>query len=254
MPQRRSEAFSHVGNFTGYMAVVASCLGELPPGQRILDLPAGNGLLADALRQAGHEVVCADINRERPDYRYVDMGEPLPFADAEFDAVLCLEGLEHLIDPVQLIRELARVVRPGGTVVLTTPNVMNFYSRLQFLFTGAHYQFNPAAVPELGAGEAADRGHVFALSYFQLRYLAGEFGLATRRILGDRWKRKALLPLYALILPFAWAWSWLLFTKQGDSRHEARNRKLLADAFCAPLLFSRSLVLVLEKSAATPRA
>lgn len=229
------------------MAVALRCLDELPPDRRILDLPAGNGLLADALRQAGHDVVCADINRERPDYRYVDMAQPLPFADAEFDVVLCLEGLEHLIDPVQLVRELARVARPGGTVIVSTPNVMNFHSRLQFLFTGVPYQFNPAAVPAISTGDAADRGHIFPLSYFQLRYLFEQYGVLTRRVLGDRWKRKALLPLYALLLPVAWAWSWLLFSRQGDQREAARNKTLLADAFSAPLLFSRSLVLVLEK-------
>lgn len=254
MSQRKSKrdsGFSHVENFTGYMAVALRCLEDKPPGLRVLDLPAGNGLLADALRHAGHEVVCADINRERQDYRYVDMARELPFADAEFDAVLCLEGLEHLIDPVQLVRELSRVVRPGGTVVVSTPNVINFYSRLQFLFTGVPYQFNPAAVRATPSSDVADRGHIFPLSYFQLRYLFGQYGLVTKRVLGDRFKRKALLPLYALLLPAAWIWSWLLFVKQGDPRQAARNRTLLADAFSAPLLFSRSLVLVLEKQSAS---
>ena len=229
------------------MAVALRWLEEKQPPLRILDLPAGNGLLADALRDAGHEVVCADINRERPDYVFADMARELPFADAEFDAVLCLEGIEHLIDPVRLIAELARVVRQGGTVVISTPNVANFYSRLQFLFTGVPYQFNPAAVPATVAGETTDRGHIFPLSYFQLRYLFEQHGLVTRELLGDRYKRKALLPLYVLLLPLAWLWSWLLFTKQGDRRQDARNRSLFAHAFSAPLLFSRSLVLVLEK-------
>lgn len=233
------------------MAVALRCLQDKPPGLRILDLPAGNGLLADALRAAGHEVVCADINRERPDYRYVDMAQALPFADSEFDAVLCLEGIEHLIDPVQLVRELSRVARPGATVIVSTPNVMNFYSRLQFLFTGAPYQFNPAAVPATPAGDAADRGHVFPLSYFQLRYLFEQYGLRAKQVLGDRWKRKGLLPLYAALLPIAWLWSWLLLSRQGDKREAARNKTLLADAFSAPLLFSRSLVLVLEKRQAS---
>jgi SAM-dependent methyltransferase len=245
--RNKSERFSHVANFTDYMAVALRSLEKKPPGLRILDLPAGNGLLADALRTAGHEVVCADINRERPDYVYADMAEPLPFADAEFDAALCLEGLEHLVDPVRLIAELARVVRPGGTVVVTTPNVINFYSRLQYLFTGVPYQFNPAAVPVIAAGDEADRGHVFPLSYFQLRYLFEHYGLRTKEVLGDRYKRKALMPLYALLLPVAWLWSWVLFTRQGDRRQTERNRTFLADAFSAPLLFSRSLILVLEK-------
>lgn len=243
-----SKAFSHVGNFTGYMQVAVDHFAARKERLRVLDLPAGNGLLADELRKMGHEVVCGDINRERPDYRYVDMAQPLPFADAEFDAVICLEGLEHLVDPVQLIAGLCRVTRPGGEILISTPNVINFYSRLQFLFTGVPYQFNPAAVPEVLPGAAADRGHVFPLSYFQLRYLFGQHGARVSRALGDRYKRKALMPLYLLLLPLGWLWSRMLFIGQGDSRYAARNRELLDAGLSGPLLFSRSLVLVLRKS------
>ena len=239
--------FSHVPNFTGYMEVVADHFAGGPKGLRILDLPAGNGLLADALRGMGNTVKCGDINRERADYEYIDMAAPLPFGDGEFDAVVCLEGLEHLVDPVRLIEELARVTRPRGEIVISTPNVMNFYSRLQYLFTGTPYQFNPAAVPEIAVGAAADRGHVFPLSYFQLRYLFGQRGAQVKHVLGDRYKRKILFPLYILLLPLAWLWATLLLLRQGDARHDARNRELYAHSVSAPLLFSRSLVLVLEK-------
>ena len=168
--------FSHVSNFTGYMQVVADYFAGRPGGLTILDLPAGNGLLADALRGSGHTVVCGDINRERADYRYVDMATPLPFADGEFDAVICLEGLEHLVNPVQLIAELSRVTRARGEIVVSTPNVMSLFSRLHQVFTGVHYQFNPGAVPEVAPGEAADRGHIFPLSFYQLAYLFAQHG------------------------------------------------------------------------------
>lgn len=240
--------YTHVANFTGYMAAVAQHFRAQPAGLRILDLPAGNGLLADALRQAGHAVTCGDINRERPDYRYVDMSARLPFDDGEFDAVVCLEGVEHLLNPVALIAELARVTRRGGSIVVSTPNVMNFYSRLQYLFTGFPYQFNPAAVPQLAPGTAGDRGHVFPLSYFQLRYLFEAHGVRVERVLGDRYKRKALMPLYLALLPIAWLWSRRLLLVAGEPGVESRNRELLAHAHSAPLLFSRSLVLVMQKT------
>lgn len=60
-----------------------------------------------------------DIDPERkPDV--VADGEHLPFADGEFEVVLCTEVLEHTPNPQQLINELYRVTRPGGTVLLTT--------------------------------------------------------------------------------------------------------------------------------------
>lgn len=239
--------FSHVANFTGYMALVADHFSRRPKGLKIFDLPAGNGLLADALRGMGHAVTCGDINRARPDYRYVDMAAPLPFPDGEFDAVICLEGLEHLVNPVQLIGELARVTCAGGEIVVSTPNVTSFYSRLHQLFTGVPYQFNPARTPGVEPHAAADRGHVFPLSFYQLRYLFEQHGARVQRVLGDRYKKKVLMPLYLCLLPFAWAASWLLLVRGGDARYRERNRELLAQAFSAPLLFSRSLVLVLEK-------
>lgn len=65
----RGLRFTHVDNLTGHMQVVAEHFAARPQGLKILDLPAGNGLLADALRAAGHTVVCGGINRERDDYR-----------------------------------------------------------------------------------------------------------------------------------------------------------------------------------------
>ena len=239
--------FSHVGNFTGYMQVVARHFASRGGRLRILDLPAGNGLLSAALREMGHEVTSGDINRERPDYRYVDMAAPLPFAAGEFDAVICLEGLEHLVNPVQLIGEFARVTRAGGEIVVTTPNVMSLYSRLHQLLTGVPYQFNPAVVPEIAPGTAADRGHIFPLSYVQLRYLFEQHGVRVRRLLGDRYKKKVLMPLYLALLPLAWTATRALFARGGDARYGARNGEVLGHLFSASLLFSRSLVLVLEK-------
>ena len=50
-----------------------------------------------------------------------DLGEPLPLKDDSVDAVLCLYVLEHLRDPGQLVREVARVLRPGGVFYVTVP-------------------------------------------------------------------------------------------------------------------------------------
>jgi len=151
--------FTHVSNFTGYMRVVVDSFKEASGKLKILDMPAGAGKVRDALASQGHEVVCCDINRERPDYVFADMDKPLPFADGEFDAVVCLEGIEHVIHQSRLLSELVRVVKSGGRIVLSTPNITNFYSRLLFLFSGTFYQFNPAATVPGTPDEIIDRGH-----------------------------------------------------------------------------------------------
>jgi SAM-dependent methyltransferase len=84
--------FSHRHTFTGYMATVVDLFREGPRGRRILDVPAGAGRVSQALRDLGHDVVCADFNDERNDYVFTDMNERLPFDDNSFDAVICLEG------------------------------------------------------------------------------------------------------------------------------------------------------------------
>jgi SAM-dependent methyltransferase len=228
------------------MRTVAQHVRAGPTGRRILDIPAGNGKLAQTLREAGNTVVCADINREHPDYVYADMSEALPFADGEFDVAICLEGVEHLVDPVPLIGELVRVTRPGGEIIVSTPNVSNFYSRLQFLFTGVFYQFNPADNPVVQAGELRDRGHIAPLTYFQLRFLFEHFGATVTAVLGDRWKKKALLPLYLVLLPLAWMWTRSLLVRSGQA-HASRFDEMAAHMLSRPALFSRSLILVVEK-------
>lgn len=55
--------------------------------------------------------------------------EQLPFADGEFDVVLCTQVIEHLLDPGGGVHELARVLRPGGALILTTDNARNLVTR-----------------------------------------------------------------------------------------------------------------------------
>src|SRR6185437_4736414 len=57
----------------------------------------------------------------------------LPFADGSFDLVLCSQAIEHLLDPELGMRELARVLTPGGTLVLTTDNQRNLVTRAFYL-------------------------------------------------------------------------------------------------------------------------
>ena len=121
--------FSHVPNFTGYMKIALTLINRTSKHQKILDIPAGNGLLAEELREHGHKVVCADINKEKENFVFANMSETLPFSDNEFDTVICLEGIEHLINPTKLIKELCRVCKKDGRIIISTPNIQNLYSR-----------------------------------------------------------------------------------------------------------------------------
>lgn len=116
---------------TEYMDQVLAYLGEnSPPGSKILDIPAGSGVFAHSLEQLGHEVVKADIHGETG-FVHANMEAPLPWPNGEFDVVTCLEGIEHLVNPMGLIQELVRVTAPQGHIIISTPNIANLHSRLQ---------------------------------------------------------------------------------------------------------------------------
>ncbi len=104
-------------------------------GKSILDLGCAGGFMAEALDDRGAKVTGidpasdaiaaarahADANGRHIIYD-VGVGEALPYKDASFDAVVCVDVLEHVSDLAQVIREIARVLRPGGVLFFDTIN------------------------------------------------------------------------------------------------------------------------------------
>jgi SAM-dependent methyltransferase len=143
--------------------------------KRVLDLGCRSGALTRHFLE-GNEVVGVDVDRaalakaEALGIEPVEANveEPLPFADASFDAVVAGELLEHLQLPEALVAEARRVLRPGGVLVGSVPNAFRLQSRLRFLRgrppeddpTHLHL-YSPAAVRELLSGfEGVTLGYV----------------------------------------------------------------------------------------------
>lgn len=233
--------FTHNAGYPDYMGIVERLVTRIgKPSDTLLDMPAGNGMFADKLRDHGFVVTCGDINQEREDYVYINMEQALPFADHSFDFVTCMEGIEHVINPTALVSELARIVKPGGHVLITMPNVQNYYSRLKFLFTGFFYQFD-SDFSRHPRGRLIDRGHISSLSYQHLNYICQEFHLNPVLIEGNRFKKKVLMPLYLLIAAFNLAW-YAKKARQPD--HHVPYKLMINSKF----LFSRSLIAAWQKA------
>lgn len=115
----------------------------LTPTVRVLEVGCGNGLFLDRLRKRVPHAQLTGIDSSqyqvgRPVHpalhlQRADVAQGIPFADRSFDIVYAAEVIEHLLDPDLLLSEINRVLRPGGTLVLSTPNLCAWYNRFLFL-------------------------------------------------------------------------------------------------------------------------
>jgi SAM-dependent methyltransferase len=122
----------------------------LPAVQRALDIGCGDGRLSACL--TSDELVAADVSRVALERAQRRLGEaelvplepdsPLPFEDSSFDLVLCAETLEHVRDVQLLLSEARRVLKPGGTLALTTP-AHGRLTGLDVLVRGFERRFDP---------------------------------------------------------------------------------------------------------------
>lgn len=105
--------------------------GALMPGAEILEIGSGTGLLLDTLRRRGHRIRGVEVSAERiAEARrfYPDLpiqlveGTRLPFPDASFDLVFSFDVFEHIPDSDAHLDEVHRVLRPGGSYLIQTPN------------------------------------------------------------------------------------------------------------------------------------
>ena len=133
--ERLANVLANVGDLSYRRRIqsIAEYLGPRPK-HRILDLGAGEGFVSLALREAfGCRVVALDaappilhqgVGRESHGSGQVWLlgdGAQLPFRDGSFDGLVCSEVLEHVHDDASVVREIARVLKPGGVAALTVP-------------------------------------------------------------------------------------------------------------------------------------
>jgi ubiquinone/menaquinone biosynthesis C-methylase UbiE len=133
---------------------VVELLRDEPRGA-LLDVGAGDGTLSERLREEKFEVravdmVTTDFQPAGIEIRAANLNVSIPFADAEFDAVVATEVIEHLENPWHFVRELYRITRPGGVVIISTPNLGNVYTRAWFALTGRLYNFLESAYQGIG--------------------------------------------------------------------------------------------------------
>jgi len=194
---------------------VARILHPFPRG-KLLDVPAGEGALSVRLSEAGFQVQACDLYPEIfkvpgiPVQRG-DLSGILPYRDAEFQYITCLEGLEHIENPHQAVREFARMLAPGGHIVISVPHILNIEERVKWLLNGYTSHFKPISREHLRMrheqwGEKEEVVlHINPIAYTELRYILEKYGFEVRGTYRDKPKPNLWLyrPLVALIRLFA---------------------------------------------------
>lgn len=152
---------------------------RLAPGGRVLDLGAGEGALSARLSDLGFKVTAADCDDEsfacaEVPFTRVDFDDSRAMeqfvTDHEdgFDAVIGIEVIEHVQDQWRYVRQLTRMVAAGGVVVITTPNVSSWMSRLMFFFRGRFHQFSDSDL---------EYGHINPVTPWELELILTRSGL-----------------------------------------------------------------------------
>ncbi|HVZ23542.1 MAG TPA: class I SAM-dependent methyltransferase [Vicinamibacterales bacterium] len=124
-------------------ALVLASLDDVRGGP-VADLGTGQGALAVELARRGFEVYACDADAAlfaagdvpAVHFQIADLNSPFPYADGSFTALCAVEVIEHLENPRHFLRECHRTLRPGGLVVVTTPNVLNVASLLTLSLRG----------------------------------------------------------------------------------------------------------------------
>lgn len=116
-------------------------LGFALPGKRVLDIGCGRGFTREVVLAEGGHWVGLDFVISRTGISLVcGDAQRLPFPDATFDILFCIDAFEHFSNPLTAAREFCRVLRPGGEVFLSVPNYANIAGIVKRLVEGVGWQ------------------------------------------------------------------------------------------------------------------
>jgi 2-polyprenyl-3-methyl-5-hydroxy-6-metoxy-1,4-benzoquinol methylase len=148
---------------------------HLPRKGTVIDIGAGAGAFSQRLHDNGFKVTAVDVDPDKwlsEDVNLtlldINIGVKKSLKTSElFDSACCLEVIEHVENPWNLLREAYDLVKPGGKLILSTPNITSFLSRILFLLYGNFPGFGEASL---------SYGHINPLTEFEILNIAKETG------------------------------------------------------------------------------
>lgn len=160
---------------------ILSLIGK--PGQRVLDVGCGRGHLGKLIRERGNWVGGVEISSNAAELARKELDAvwnfdtegpwPQDLQRGDFDLIVLSEFLEHVFDPVAVLKQAYTALKLDGRIIITTPNFMTWTNRIKFLFGRFRYE-------EQGM---FDFGHIRWFTYRYLREVLEETGF---RITAER--------------------------------------------------------------------
>lgn len=219
----------------------------------VLDVSCGHGIVLKALRERGFEVRGSNLDAYDADFEGipvdegVDLLRRLPYEDEEFFGVISQEVFIRLENQRHALAELCRLVKPGGILVFTSPNIFRLNSRLSFLFTGfwkTKRKLMPASTPL----ERSYKFHNHPWDFHFFLWQLHKYGMRVERMGYGRRKPRSWL-LFALLWPIVVPTLWMaLFRRSGiDEETRAFRRHVFALMRSPNFLMDENLVLKIRK-------
>lgn len=225
-------------------------------GRRVVDVGAGEGYFSRLVGEyvkahdrvpAGEVLRACDLYPDNFRYRDVvcdriDAAGRLPYDDDTFDAACSIEVIEHLEDQFHFIRELYRIVKPAGRIMVTTPNLLNINSRVRYLHSGFWLLFDP--LPLRSHNPVHTGGHIGPITFYYLAYLFYRAGFTEVNVHFDRQKRSAafLATVLGPVLALGHAGFKARLRRKENATYR-ENEKLIAQLNSWDMLTSRSIVM-----------
>lgn len=221
--------------------VVGKLILDTPLCKRVLDIPSGAGAFTQRMQQHGMEVHSADIENvlmvDSPNFRTADMNHELPYEKDYFDAVACIDGIEHLERPFDFVRECHRILRKNGSLVISTPNISALRSRWRWMLTGHH---NKCKTP-LDESHPTPLHHINMFSFPRMRYLLHSNGFRIDTVMTNR--IKGISYAYFPWVPLSYLKTKAVYNKEEkDAGQRQRNKDIIHQMFSTSLLFGETMI------------
>ncbi len=167
----------------------------------LLDIACGEGALTQRIKDyfPDYEIDVNDINPDNikfNNFKHIyglDLNKSFSFRD-QYDLVIAIEIIEHLENPWSFLRGVKTILKKGGQLILSTPNINSIKDRIFFLVEGYHIYFGKRGIEN-------SSGHINMIPRWEFEYICSKIGMPILHVdyigeLPSGWRTKLIKPLF----------------------------------------------------------